>query len=185
MKKIAILTGGDSAEYHISLLSANTVLKYLNPKKYNGIIVHLKNGEYTVDKQKLNTSNFSYINNKNTEIIIDDSIGQLEIWYKNVKTVFLGKSYPPKGGQNPIEPAKNGCVIISGKMSNFKEIEEEMLARKSLIISNNFSGFYNKIKDSILEKKYTKKIGINAKKFVKSKDFVLDKTINKIRKYLV
>ena len=120
-----------------------------------------------------------------TEIIIDDSIGQLEIWYKNVKTVFLGKSYPPKGGQNPIEPAKNGCVIISGKMSNFKEIEEEMLARKSLIISNNFSGFYNKIKDSILEKKYTKKIGINAKKFVKSKDFVLDKTINKIRKYLV
>ena len=33
--------------------------------------------------------------NKNTEIIIDDSIGQLEIWYKNVKTVFLGKSYPP------------------------------------------------------------------------------------------
>ena len=70
-------------------------------------------------------------------------------------------------------------------MSNFKEIEEEMLARKSLIIINHFSGFYNKIKDSILEKKYTKKIGINAKKFVKSKDFVLDKTINKIRKYLV
>ena len=71
-----------------------------------------------------------YTLTNNTDIIIDDSIGQLEIWYKNVKTVFLGKSYPPKGGQNPIEPARNGCAIISGKMSNFKEIENEMLKKK-------------------------------------------------------
>ena len=74
----------------------------------------------------------------NTEIIIDNSIGQLEIWYKNVKTVFLGKSYPPKGGQNPIEPARNGCAIISGEMSNFKEIQNEMLRNKCLIRANNF-----------------------------------------------
>ena len=82
---------------------------------------------------------------KNTEIIIDDSIGQLEMWYKNIKTVFLGKSYPPKGGQNPIEPARNGCVIISGKMSNFKEIENEMLRNKCIISVINSSEFYSKI----------------------------------------
>ena len=122
---------------------------------------------------------------KNTELIIDDSIGQLEMWYKNIKTVFLGKSYPPKGGQNPIEPARNGCVIISGKMSNFKEIENEMLEKKCLINCNNFSEFYKKIGDSILKKNYTKKIGFNAKKYVKSKSFILDKTIKKIEKYLV
>ena len=34
MENIAILTGGDSAEYNISLLSANTVLKNLNKSKY-------------------------------------------------------------------------------------------------------------------------------------------------------
>jgi D-alanine-D-alanine ligase len=61
MEEIAILTGGDSAEYNISLLSANTVLKHLDKTKYNGIIVHLKNGEYTVNNQTLNTSDFSYI----------------------------------------------------------------------------------------------------------------------------
>ena len=38
MEKIAILTGGDSAEYNISLLSANTVLKHLINTKYNGIL---------------------------------------------------------------------------------------------------------------------------------------------------
>ena len=61
MEKIAILTGGDSAEYNISLLSAKTVLKHLNTSKYKGTIVHLKNGEYTIDNQKINTSDFSYI----------------------------------------------------------------------------------------------------------------------------
>ena len=60
MEKIAILTGGDSAEYNISLLSAKTVLEHLNTTKYKGIIVHLKNGEYTIDNQKINTSDFSY-----------------------------------------------------------------------------------------------------------------------------
>ena len=61
----------------------------------------------------------------NTEIIIDSSIGQLEMWYRNVKTVFLGKSYPPKGGQNPIEPARLGCKILHGPyVSNFAETYE-------------------------------------------------------------
>ena len=122
---------------------------------------------------------------RNTEIIIDDSIGQLEIWYKNIKTVFLGKSYPPKGGQNPIEPARNGCAIISGKMSNFKEIENEMLRCKCLLLATNFSEFYSKIEDCIKEIVYVKNIRTNAKKYVNSKSFILDKTVKKIQKYLV
>jgi len=121
----------------------------------------------------------------NTEIIIDNSIGQLEMWYKNVKTVFLGKSYPPKGGQNPIEPARNGCAIISGKMSNFKEIEEEMLRNKCLIRANKPSEFYSTIEDCIKKNNYIKNIRINAKKYVKSKSFILNKTVKIIQKYLV
>jgi len=65
MENIAILTGGDSAEYNISLLSADTVLKHLKNTKYNGIIVHLKNGIYTVENQKINISDFTYIKGSN------------------------------------------------------------------------------------------------------------------------
>lgn len=61
MENIAILTGGDSAEYNISLLSANTIIKYLNKKKYNATVIHLKDGEYTIKDKKINTSDFSYI----------------------------------------------------------------------------------------------------------------------------
>ena len=122
---------------------------------------------------------------KNTEIIIDDSIGQLEMWYKNIKTVFLGKSYPPKGGQNPIEPARNGCAIISGKMSNFKEIENEMIRNKCIISVINSSEFYSKIEKCIQRSIYIKNIRINAKKYVESKSYILDKTVKTIQKYLV
>jgi len=47
MKNIAILTGGDSAEYDISILSAKTVLQNLNPKSYKGYIIHLKDNKFT------------------------------------------------------------------------------------------------------------------------------------------
>jgi len=65
MEIIGILTGGDSAEYHISLLSAKTVLKHLDNTKYNGIIISLKNDEYKVGNKKIDTSDFSYFNGNN------------------------------------------------------------------------------------------------------------------------
>lgn len=70
MKNIAILTGGDSAEYDISILSAKTVLKHLNPKKYTGFIVHLKDNEFTVlvneKKIPITKNNFSFKLENNT-----------------------------------------------------------------------------------------------------------------------
>ena len=119
------------------------------------------------------------------EIIIDNSIGHLEFWYKKIKTVFLGKSFPPIGGQNPIEPAKYGCSIVSGEMSNFKEIQNEMVNHKSLFVAKNFMEFYSFIENSLNKKKYITKMQVNAKKYVESKSKILDSTISKIKKYLV
>ncbi len=64
MKNIAILTGGDSAEYEISILSANTVLQHLNPKLFKGYIIHLKDDKFTAliqDKKiDIDKSNFTF-----------------------------------------------------------------------------------------------------------------------------
>jgi len=69
MKNIAILTGGDSAEYDISILSANSVLEHLNPELFNGYITHFKNGKFTIlineIKIDIDKSNFTFeIENK-------------------------------------------------------------------------------------------------------------------------
>ena len=65
MENIAILTGGDSAEYNISLLSANTVLYHLDKSKYRAFIVHLKDGIFEVlldDKEvSINKNDFTFV----------------------------------------------------------------------------------------------------------------------------
>ena len=65
MKNIAILTGGDSAEYNISLLSANTVFQHLNPKLFKGYIIHLKNNKFTAlinkDELAINKTDFTLV----------------------------------------------------------------------------------------------------------------------------
>ena len=64
---------------------------------------------------------------KNKEIIIINSFGVLQNYFKFAKSVFIGKSIIKKlendSGQNPIEAAKMGCKIYHGPyVYNFKEI---------------------------------------------------------------
>jgi len=74
MEHIAILTGGDSAEYEISLLSANTVLQHLDPELFKGYIVHLKDNVFTViinnQSIAIDKTNFSF-NYKNKKIKLE------------------------------------------------------------------------------------------------------------------
>ncbi len=64
---------------------------------------------------------------KNKEVIIINSFGVLQNYFKFAKSVFIGKSIIKKlendSGQNPIDAAKMGCKIYHGPyVYNFKEI---------------------------------------------------------------
>jgi 3-deoxy-D-manno-octulosonic-acid transferase len=43
-----------------------------------------------------------------------DTLGELGLLYRLFPTVFMGKSFAPGGGQNPLEPARLGCAIATG-----------------------------------------------------------------------
>ena len=64
---------------------------------------------------------------KNKEVILINSFGILQNYFKYTKSVFIGKSLIKKlenvSGQNPIDAAKLGCKIYHGPyVYNFKEI---------------------------------------------------------------
>ena len=64
---------------------------------------------------------------KNKEVIIINSFGVLQNYFKFAKSVFIGKSIIKKlendSGQNPIDAAKMGCKIYHGPyVYNFEEI---------------------------------------------------------------
>jgi 3-deoxy-D-manno-octulosonic-acid transferase len=53
---------------------------------------------------------------------IADTLGEMGLMYRLFPTVFIGKSFPPGGGQNPLEPARLGCAIACGPgMDNFAD----------------------------------------------------------------
>jgi 3-deoxy-D-manno-octulosonic-acid transferase len=68
------------------------------------------------------------------DFYIADRLGELGLWYRLADVVFVGGSLIPKGGQNPIEPARLGCAILYGPHgSNFQKIAMEMQNQGAMI----------------------------------------------------
>lgn len=71
MKKIAIICGGDSGEYEISIKSANVVKKHLDRHKYDGYLIIIKGTDWYFedergDKHLIDKRNFSIERNGET-----------------------------------------------------------------------------------------------------------------------
>jgi 3-deoxy-D-manno-octulosonic-acid transferase len=60
---------------------------------------------------------------RDTDIYVADTIGELGLFYRLSPLVFMGGSLVPRGGQNPIEPAKLGSAILHGPhVHNFTDV---------------------------------------------------------------
>mgnify|MGYP006278363211 CR=1 FL=1 len=74
-----------------------------------------------------------------TGFYIADTMGEMGLFYRLTSIVFVGKSLGgARGGQNPIEPAKLGCVVLHGPdVGNFEEVYRHLtLANGSTEILN-------------------------------------------------
>ena len=61
--------------------------------------------------------------NRNTEVYVADTLGELGVLYRVAPAVLIGGSLVRHGGQNPIEAAKLGSAILHGPhVWNFAEI---------------------------------------------------------------
>lgn len=62
-----------------------------------------------------------------TEVYVADTLGELGLFYRLSDVSFVGGSLTPKGGHNPLEPARLGGSILHGPYTfNFVETYEEM-----------------------------------------------------------
>mgnify|MGYP001172307458 CR=1 FL=1 len=96
---------------------------------------------------------------KNKEVIIINYFGGLYEFFRNSKSVFMGKSTIIKlkndSGQNPIEAAKLGCKIYHGPyVYNFKEIYKTLKNKKITKKINSHLDLSNAlIKDLVIPQK--------------------------------
>lgn len=56
------------------------------------------------------------------QVYVADTIGELGLVYRLAGLAFVGGSLIPRGGQNPVEPARLGCAVLHGPhVTNFLE----------------------------------------------------------------
>jgi 3-deoxy-D-manno-octulosonic-acid transferase len=62
-------------------------------------------------------------------VYVADTLGELGLLYRLADVAFIGGSFVPVGGHNPVEPAALGAAIIHGPYThNFALIYEALLA---------------------------------------------------------
>lgn len=70
-----------------------------------------------------------------TQIYLADTLGELGIFYRLSKFIFLGGSLLPIGGHNPFEPIKLGCTVISGRgVANNQKIFDDLEQSSAIVM---------------------------------------------------
>jgi len=64
---------------------------------------------------------------------VADTLGEMGLFYRLAPFAFVGRSFVPLGGQNPLEPARLGCAVVMGPhVFNFAEAVEMLEAAGAL-----------------------------------------------------
>ena len=147
--------------------------------KINEMEAIIKN--HKISYQKISQNNV--VNNFNG-IVIVDKYGLADDIFEKVKIVFMGGSLINHGGQNPIEPLRYECKIITGKyFDNFKEIYEDMVKKNLVQIINN----RNELKDilsALLKKDNIKEVDKSKFDFTNFSDEIYNNTIKFLDNYI-
>ena len=65
--------------------------------------------------------------NTQTNIILGDSMGEMQSWFAMADVVFMGGSLVETGGHNPLEAAVQGVTVVSGPhMFNFDDVVNQL-----------------------------------------------------------
>jgi 3-deoxy-D-manno-octulosonic-acid transferase len=68
-----------------------------------------------------------------TAVYIADTMGELGLFYRLTRFCFIGGSLIRHGGQNPLEPAKLGCAVLTGPHTyNFTTAFDALLAAQGV-----------------------------------------------------
>lgn len=124
--------------------------------------------------QKIESLNFSFVQrsvllknkskNFHGDVLIWDTFGDLWKAYRQSSIVFVGGSLVPKGGQNPIEPARFSKPVLFGPhMENFAEPARILIESKGAIQIQNGSELAHKVAELISNSHRMTEMGTNAK----------------------
>jgi 3-deoxy-D-manno-octulosonic-acid transferase len=100
-----------------------------HPERFDTVADLLAKHSYKLVRRSAPASD----SDKEADIILLDSIGELRQAYPLAEIVFVGGSLIPHGGQSIIEPAAEGKAIVTGPYThNFEGVVEKFLESEAL-----------------------------------------------------
>ena len=140
-----------------------------------------KTGFAPVLKTEVERSRYKW-QNTNREIILIDTVGDLERVYSVSDFVFIGKSLVPSGGQNMMEPAGLGRPVIFGPHTfNFKEEVDLLLKNSAAKVVKTEEELFGTIEFFIKNPDVAKEMAFKAQQVVNKKRGATDRNIEIIR----
>ncbi len=118
---------------------------------------------------------------KDTDIYLVDAYGETTKFYSLSKLTFLGGSLIPHGGQNPLEPAREGNYILYGPhIENFKEVYKILEKLKITTRVNSIKNMKSVVRQKI---NFLQRNAVN-KKLKYLGDKILNKNFYEIKKFI-
>lgn len=123
---------------------------------------------------------------KNMDIYIADTIGELGLFYRLCDIVFMGKSLiKPGGGQNPFEAARLNCVVLFGpNMSNFKELSATMIQAGAAFQVEDSRGLERKVSQILSSPQNMATYKSAVRNYCQVSDSVIEDSVTEILNFL-
>lgn len=119
----------------------------------------------------------------NCNILLVDSLGKLNAFYKSATVAYVGGGFNPRfGGHNILEPAALGKPVLFGRfMNNFEEEAKLLKQSKGGLQLQNIEELYDVLKRLLTNPDERQKLSQSAEQTVKSNSGALRKNIELIR----
>jgi 3-deoxy-D-manno-octulosonic-acid transferase len=119
------------------------------------------------------------------QVMVLNTIGELERFYGLAEISFVGGSLVPVGGHNLLEPASFGCPVIFGPyVHNFVLMSQLLVAAGGGIRVKNAEDIYAIMEDLLLFPEKSKEMGARAKEFVEINRGALKRIMTYIEGYI-
>jgi len=138
-----------------------------------------------LEQKDLRVGLFSKPTEKETDVTIVDTIGDLSMLYRFADISFIGGSMVPEGGHNPLEAARLGCSVLFGPhMTDFSEISDGLLDAEGAVEVVNETELYDALETLISSSAKRAATGENGKRFTASHQDIIGSHIQVINQYL-
>jgi len=120
------------------------------------------------------------------DVVLLDTMGELEKVYSISKIVFVGRSLVPGGGHNILEPAALGKPVLFGPhMENFREVAAIMKAAGGGIEVRTEKELLEQAQRLLIDRSYYSRISQAAVRVIQKNQGAIQNTLEIIGKYLV